>query len=79
MRPLDLCSQRTQDGHYDNLCHSWVMKIQVLRRWMLSTHSGWSQHLVKGMTLIIFCIRYNFDSWREFSYLDEESSEKGEW
>ena len=24
-----------------------------------------------------FC-RYNFDSWREFSYLDKEDSKKGE-
>jgi hypothetical protein len=24
-------------------------------------------------------IRYNFDSWREFSYLDEEEKEKAEW
>lgn len=23
--------------------------------------------------------RYNFDSWREFSYLDEEEKEKAEW
>lgn len=26
-----------------------------------------------------FCLRYNFDSWREFSYLDEEEKEKAEW
>ena len=25
-----------------------------------------------------FTFRYNFDSWREFSYLDEEEKEKGE-
>lgn len=24
------------------------------------------------------CFRYEFDSWREFSYLDEEEKEKGE-
>lgn len=23
--------------------------------------------------------RYDFDSWREFSYLDEENREKAEW
>ena len=27
---------------------------------------------------LLFCCRYNFDSWREFSYLDEEEKEKGE-
>lgn len=26
-----------------------------------------------------FSHRYNFDSWREFSYLDEEEKEKAEW
>ena len=26
-----------------------------------------------------FSNRYNFDSWREFSYLDEEEKEKAEW
>jgi len=25
-----------------------------------------------------FTCRYNFDSWREYSYLDEEEKEKGE-
>ena len=25
-----------------------------------------------------FIYRYEFDSWREFSYLDEEEKEKGE-
>ena len=25
-----------------------------------------------------FVFRYEFDSWREFSYLDEEEKEKGE-
>lgn len=29
--------------------------------------------------LLYFCLRYNFDSWREFSYLDEEEKEKAEW
>jgi len=27
----------------------------------------------------VSCYRYNFDSWREFSYLDEEEKEKAEW
>ena len=27
---------------------------------------------------LLYCCRYNFDSWREFSYLDEEEKEKGE-
>ena len=26
----------------------------------------------------LFACRYNFDSWREYSYLDEEEKEKGE-
>lgn len=26
-----------------------------------------------------YCHRYDFDSWREFSYLDEEEKEKAEW
>ncbi|KAK6175900.1 hypothetical protein SNE40_014276 [Patella caerulea] len=28
--------------------------------------------------ICIFFVRYDFDSWREFSYLDEEEKEKGE-
>lgn len=28
---------------------------------------------------VVYCYRYNFDSWREFSYLDEEEKEKAEW
>lgn len=30
-------------------------------------------------SLDVNCNRYNFDSWREFSYLDEEEKEKAEW
>ena len=30
------------------------------------------------MTLLLCLGRYDFDSWREFSYLDEEEKEKGE-
>ena len=28
---------------------------------------------------VALCCRYDFDSWREFSYLDEENKEKAEW
>lgn len=33
----------------------------------------------KCIILSVFFKRYNFDSWREFSYLDEEEKEKAEW
>lgn len=33
----------------------------------------------KCLILSVFFKRYNFDSWREFSYLDEEEKEKAEW
>ncbi len=48
----------------------------------------WVKYLIysyecwKTPTNIIFSFcfwRYNFDSWREFSYLDEEEKEKAEW
>lgn len=29
--------------------------------------------------LMLLCFRYNFESWREFSYLDEEEKDKAEW
>lgn len=40
-------------------------------------------HLI-GLWLLIndvsnlYLLRYNFESWREYSYLDEEEKEKGE-
>ena len=34
--------------------------------------------LYKKMRLDFSKYRYEFDSWREYSYLDEEEKEKGE-
>ena len=31
-----------------------------------------------SLTSPVCLCRYNFDSWREFSYLDREDSKKGE-
>lgn len=41
----------------------------------------WKGSQKRGDKLITcyFYYRYNFDSWREFSYLDEEEKEKAEW
>lgn len=39
-------------------------------------------HKDSGIIFSPFAIRstrYNFESWREFSYQDEENPEKGEW
>jgi hypothetical protein len=33
---------------------------------------------VLSTTFVSFSFRYDFDSWREYSYLDEEEKEKGE-
>lgn len=33
----------------------------------------------KSFQLTMIDYRYDFDSWREFSYLDEEEKEKAEW
>lgn len=35
--------------------------------------------IIKVFVLSVCVKRYNFDSWREFSYLDEEEKEKAEW
>ena len=39
----------------------------------------WAGSRCYSVCIHAYLYRYDFESWREFSYLDEENTEKAEW
>ena len=88
-RPLDPCFLKTQGGRNCNQFPNWETRTHRFQMSKLFTHSG-KKNVCLGVWLAIrvkkkfffavlhFPSRFIIDSWREFSYLDEENSEKGE-
>lgn len=77
------------DGQLHNQCQALAMRTPLLRTltnftnfgrficcFLLNRRDSSAYDLLSLYSVGRF--RYDFDSWREFSYLDEEEKEKGE-